>query len=57
MNWNKIFTDYQLKKLTAVKNPTVDIILELSKEFNISDEVIFIFFAERNKKNNGINYK
>ena len=51
MNWNKIFTDEQLKLLDKIKRPTVDDILELSKEFNISDELIFIFFSEKNKNN------
>lgn len=47
MEWNKIFTDNQIKKLNKIKNPTVTKIIDLSQEFEVDITIIFNFYADR----------
>lgn len=47
LEWNKIFTDNQIKKLNKIKNPTVTKILDLSQEFEVDITIIFNFYADR----------
>lgn len=47
LEWNKIFTDNQIKKLNKIKNPTVTKIIDLSQEFEVDITIIFNFYADR----------
>lgn len=47
LEWNKIFTDNQIKKLNKIKNPTVTKILDLSQEFEVDITIIFNFYADK----------